>query len=151
MIFDDVERIIRYVELNTNGEPFHECLSARIGGADEEERWSALVEESAHHGQSIVRLCNHEARCCNPVLTEIESDGRGSIQAKADYPDALDSIEFWDATTMERKFVTVTDTHDNTRRVVRLERNEWTEELLTHDLEIYEDDNGVAKLRVTDG
>ena len=49
---------------------------------------------AARKGHTIVRLCNHDDNCRNPVLDEIEGDGNGGIRAKDSGP-GMDGVELW--------------------------------------------------------
>lgn len=130
---DTEDRTARYIELDASGEPMHECLHSgpSFGRSIDEEEWFALlVVEAEVNGHTIVRLCNHEARCRNPKLGDIESDGNGGIRAKADKPNALQGVELWKP-EMERKFVLARDEREEgLHRVVRMEPGEWTQEML---------------------
>ena len=135
MIIDNEDRTVRYVELDAAGGPvaenFHSGPSRRKNGSSrsEEEWFTDLVAAAAKKGHTIVRLCNHEDDCANPSLNEIEGDGEGGIKARAGY--TLDGCEMWDP-SMERKFVLARDERvkEELYRVVRMERNEWTQAML---------------------
>lgn len=88
-------RVIRYVELNADGEPRAEARSMRVGGESENARWALLVASAAKKGHTLVRLCNHLDTCRNPNLGEIEGDGQGGFRARVEFPDALSGVELW--------------------------------------------------------
>jgi hypothetical protein len=88
------ERILRYVELNSTGEPVAEVFSSRIDGASENARWGLLVASAAKKGHTLIRLCNHGDDCRNPSLHEIEGDGEGGIRAKRE--GGMDGVEIYD-------------------------------------------------------
>jgi|6_EtaG_2_1085325.scaffolds.fasta_scaffold10247_1 hypothetical protein len=87
-------RILRYVELDTNGEPIHENFHSHDGGLSENSAFDQLAAAAARKGHTIVRLCNHDDNCRNPVLDEIEGDGNGGIRAKDSGP-GMDGVELW--------------------------------------------------------
>ena len=124
MIIDNAERVIRYVELDESGVPCHVNFHTHTGRADEETWFAALVQAATDNGHTIVRLCNHAARCKNPKANEIEADGSGGIRATKNAPQALDKIHLWDAATMQRTFLTVPIEGTDHQMVVRMEPGE---------------------------
>lgn len=150
-MIDTEERVIRYIELNADGLPFHENLHTGVslradGSSQSEEDWFVGMQEAATaHGTSIVRLCNHVDRSCdNPDLGEIESDGDGGLRAKPEFPHALRNIEFWHP-DMERAFIVVTDERgeEPVQRMVRFEPGQWDDDLKQSDLHIPPGSNSV--------
>jgi len=132
MIIDVEDRIVRYVKLNTTGVPIAENLHTgpsrnRDGSSrSEDDYFAEVVAAAALKGHTIVRLCNHEDNCRNPMLEQIESDGNGGVRVKPGNPEALNGVEFWNP-GMERAFLVVTDERGEfpVQRVVRFEPGEW--------------------------
>lgn len=151
MIYDNAERIIRYVELDSTGVPFHSNTHAGSptnsdgSPASEEEFFAHLQGLSTSRGQSLIRLCNHGEHNA-PHPDDIESDGNGGVRAKPEYPDALNEVEFWHP-SMERAFVVITDERGDepVQRVARFEPDQWTEDLKEADLVILK---GTSKIVV---
>lgn len=90
------ERILRYVELDADGVPFHENFHSHMDGFTEEESFDLLVAAASKKGHTIVRLCGHADDCRNPDITQIEGDGNGGIRAKAEFENALNGVELWE-------------------------------------------------------
>lgn len=90
-----MERNLRYVELDTNGNPFHENWKSWVDGPDEETVWADLVDAATAKGHTLIRISADDPRTDrNPRLDEIQSDGRGGIMAKPAHPNALRNVRF---------------------------------------------------------
>ena len=76
------DRTLRYVEMDANGNPFHEATSGWAEGPTEDEAWAVLVEDAAAKGHTVVRLLDSRY-ATNPNLNDIEGDGKGGFRAKA--------------------------------------------------------------------
>lgn len=88
-----MERNLRYVELDSNGTPFHENWKSWDGGLTEDAMYADLTALAAERGHTLVRIAADDPkRDRNPDLSEIEGDGKGGIRAKAGKPNALDGI-----------------------------------------------------------
>lgn len=113
---DTAIRIVRYVELDAAGVPFHVAEVDVIGGGKTEGEVYREVQRLARTaGRSLVRLCNHD-RCLLPDAGDLESDGRGGIRGRSERT----KFDLWDD-SMRRTFLKVRVEGVSSEVVVRME------------------------------